>query len=185
MAYAAAPGRAETPALEAIGKATNAQAAIAPVPATMPSKLRDKLQVAAVTGAAVPTPPEEELCLATAIYFEARGEPAKGQAAVAQVVLNRVRSPNYPDTICGVVYQNQARRNACQFSFACDGKPDRISERKAWELAEKIAADVVAGRQWVAEVATATNYHASSVFPRWAPSMRRLARIGQHIFYKG
>ena len=76
---------------------------------------------------------EKELwCLATAIYFEARGESYRGQVAVAQVVLNRVKHKLYPDTICGVVFQNQNRRNSCQFSFACDGRPERITDDKSW-----------------------------------------------------
>jgi len=185
LAYAAAPERSETPALEAIGIAIGPQVAMAPEPAKMPSKLRDAQQTAEAGSHASQVSPKEQQCLATAIYFEARGEPARGQVAVAEVILNRAHSPNYPDTICGVVYQNAKRRNACQFSFACDGKPDKIREKKAWALAERLAADVLAGRQWIAEVARATHYHARYVSPYWAPSMRRLARIGQHIFYQG
>lgn len=128
---------------------------------------------------------KERQCLATAIYFEARGEPQRGQIAVAQVILNRVASGDYPDTICGVVYQNQSRRNRCQFSFACDGKPDTIKEKRAWAVAEEIAREVVIGDVGVAEIAGATHYHASYVSPRWAPRLKRLARIGHHIFYRG
>ena len=82
---------------------------------------------------------KEMNCLAKAIYFEARGEPVKGQQLVAQVVLNRVDSEYYPDTICDVVYQNDHLKNACQFSFACDDVPDRIDEAAAYRLAKKIA----------------------------------------------
>lgn len=181
MAYAVAPGQTETPALAAIGNATGTPAAVAPVPVTMPGKLRDALQ----TAAAPAVSSKERQCLATAIYFEARGEPVRGQVAVAQVIVNRVRSPQYPDTICEVVYQNQQRRNACQFSFACDGKPDTIREKPAWALAEKLADEVISGETRLAEVAEATNYHATYVSPGWAGSMRRLARIGRHIFYQG
>ena len=78
-------------------------------------------------------------CLATAIYFEARSEPESGQIAVAQVVLNRVKNPAYPNTVCGVVYQNKDKRNRCQFSFACDGIRDRISEQRAWSSAQALA----------------------------------------------
>ena len=85
----------------------------------------------------------EQKCLATAIYFEARGEPEKGQLAVAQVVLNRVKNPAYPNTICGVVYQNKDRRFSCQFSFACDGIRDRITDQGAWTLAQALAKKVV------------------------------------------
>ncbi len=84
--------------------------------------------------------PKEQKCLAEGIYFEARGEPETGQAAVAQVILNRVRNPAYPDTICGVVYQDQRHRHHCQFSFACDGRPERVEEWPQWENAKTIAA---------------------------------------------
>ena len=83
---------------------------------------------------------KQQKCLAEGIYFEARGEPEAGQAAVAQVILNRVRNPAYPDTICGVVYQNKNWRNRCQFSFACDGRSEVIAERSQWDDARRIAA---------------------------------------------
>ena len=128
---------------------------------------------------------EKELnCLATAIYFEARGESYRGQVAVAQVVLNRVAHRLYPSTICGVVYQNQHKRNACQFSFACDGIPERVTEQKPWEQAEQIARDVVTGKEFLTEVAYATHYHATYVYPHWAPRMKKEAKIGLHVFYR-
>lgn len=127
---------------------------------------------------------EEQTCLATGIYFEARGEVARGQEAVAQVILNRVRAPSYPDTICGVVYQNQHMRNRCQFSFACDGIPDRITNRRAYEKAERIALEVTKGEIWLPEVGSATHYHATYVRPRWARAMERVDKIGLHIFYR-
>lgn len=123
-------------------------------------------------------------CLATAIYFEARGETYRGQIAVAQVVLNRVAHKLYPNTICGVVYQNQHKRNACQFSFACDGIPERITEKKPWDQAEQIARDVVSGKEFLSEVAYATHYHATYVYPHWAPRMKKEAKIGLHVFYR-
>lgn len=123
-------------------------------------------------------------CLADAIYFEARGESVGGQEAVAQVVLNRVRSGSYPTSICGVVYQNQHRRNACQFSFACDGKAEARHETKAWTRARQIAEEMVGGRKKVASLSDATHYHATSVRPRWAKAMRRLSTIGNHVFYR-
>ena len=91
-----------------------------------------------------PLPPsvfsaQEQRCLATGIYFEARGESVKGQAAVAQVILNRVRNPAYPNSICGVVYQNEKWRHRCQFSFACDGIKDRVASRDHYEMAEEVA----------------------------------------------
>jgi hypothetical protein len=123
-------------------------------------------------------------CMATAIYFEARGESYNGQVAVGQVVLNRVAHRLYPDTICDVVYQNKHRRNACQFSFACDGIPERVYEMKAWAQAEEIARGVISGDLYLTEVGYATHYHANYVKPRWAPRMKRLTKIDHHIFYR-
>lgn len=126
----------------------------------------------------------EQQCLAAAIYFEARGEPVKGQAAVAQVILNRVRNPAYPDTICGVVYQNKNWRNRCQFSFACDGIKDRVANRQHFRIAQEVAMAVTAGKIWLDEVGTATHYHATYVHPRWAKTMDQVKKIGRHIFYR-
>lgn len=123
-------------------------------------------------------------CLAEAIYFEARSEPADGQAAVAQVVLNRVGSGLYPSTVCGVVFQNRSRRNACQFSFACSGHRLRILEPEAWARAERIAKNVSDGKTYVADIGDATHYHATYVRPRWARYLKRVDRIGHHIFYE-
>jgi spore germination cell wall hydrolase CwlJ-like protein len=124
-------------------------------------------------------------CLAEGIYFEARGEPRRGQVAVAQVIMNRVNHDEFPDTICGVVYQNQHWRNRCQFSFACDGVPERITERAAWDVAEGVARQVLEGRDLIETIEESTHYHATYVRPRWAPRMIRLDRVGLHIFYKG
>ena len=122
-------------------------------------------------------------CLAEAIYFESRGEPEAGQAAVAQVVLNRVRSGIYPSTVCGVVYQDRNRPFACQFSFACEGRSLRIEEPGPWATATRIAADVVSGKTYDPAVAEAVNYHANYVSPFWVGYLRRVDRIGAHIFY--
>ncbi|NVK34758.1 MAG: cell wall hydrolase [Rhodobacteraceae bacterium] len=127
---------------------------------------------------------KEQKCLAEAIYFEARGENEDGQVAVAQVVLNRVKNPSYPASICGVVYQNKHRRNRCQFSFACDGIRDRISQPASWKTAQRLAKEVVNGTRYSKLVDASTHYHATYVKPRWAKSMARLGKIGQHIFYK-
>src|SRR5690606_37674176 len=111
------------------------------------------------------TVPDRELaCLAEAIYFEARGESYRGEVAVGQVVMNRMQHRLYPATICGVVYQNQHKRNACQFSFACDGMPERVNEQKAWDQAEEIAEGVVSGKLYLTEVGYATHYHATYVY---------------------
>lgn len=123
-------------------------------------------------------------CLAIGIYFEARGEPKKGQQAVAQVILNRVRNPAYPNTICGVVYQNKHMRNACQFSFTCDGIRDKVRSRRHWSLAKKYANGAIDGRYWLKSVGSSTHYHADYVWPRWRKKMKRLTKIGRHIFYR-
>lgn len=125
----------------------------------------------------------EENCLARAIYFEARSETDMGQLAVAKVILNRVKSPKFPKSICGVVYQGSGSRNSCQFSFACDGQPDDVKQPGSWDHAKKIAQRAIAGDPAVAMMGSATNYHADYVKPKWAKSMRRLTKIGRHIFY--
>jgi len=123
-------------------------------------------------------------CLAEAIYFEARGESEKGQYAVAQVVMNRTRTGYYPATVCGVVYENKNRRNACQFSFACDGKPDRVRDKDSWEKAMRIADDVLVNGAYLPDIGTATHYHATYVRPRWIRDMTGRHRIGTHVFYR-
>ncbi len=128
---------------------------------------------------------KERTCLATAVYFEARGEPVEGQVAVAQVILNRVANVHYPNSICGVVYQNKSWRNRCQFSFACDGYKDRIRDADAWQIAQDVADRVLDGNAYINDVGSATHYHATYVRPRWARTFLRLDKIGQHIFYRG
>ena len=125
-----------------------------------------------------------EKCLANAVYFESRGEPVRGQIAVAQVVMNRVFSPFYPKTVCGVVYQNAHRHNACQFTFACDGIPDIVTEPDAWERAKRIARDTLDGKLWMPEVAKSTHYHAFWVHPSWVGEMKKLYSLGVHKFYR-
>src|SRR5690606_25889912 len=139
--------------------------------------------------AATPLPPSafsksEQQCLAEAVYFEARGKTVKGQVAVAQVVLNRVRNPAYPGTICGVVYQNRDWLNACQFSFACDGQKHRVTEMPQWRMAQQVAKTVTAGQIWLPEVGSSTHYHATYVSPFWAPTMKKMTKIGLHVFYR-
>jgi Cell Wall Hydrolase len=126
-----------------------------------------------------------EKCLADAVYFEARGEPFKGQQAVAQVVMNRVFSGYYPNDVCGVVYQNAARHLACQFTFACEGKDlNKVDEPDMWEQAKSIAKDMLDGKIWLAEVGHATHYHAYWVHPSWVHEMTKLYRLGVHTFYR-
>lgn len=127
---------------------------------------------------------KQQKCLAEGIYFEARGEPVKGQAAVAQVILNRVRNPTYPNSVCGVVYQNKHWRNRCQFSFACDNIKDRTSDKERWSTAKFVARETSHGRIWQKQVGSSTHYHAAYVNPKWARKMKRVGRIGLHIFYR-
>ena len=123
-------------------------------------------------------------CLAEGIYFEARGESKHGQKAVAQVIVNRVKNPTFPTSICGVVYHNKHMRNRCQFSFACDGIRDRVRSKKAWRVAKTIADDVIDGKVWLKEVGSASHYHADYVRPRWARAMKKMSKIGKHIFFR-
>lgn len=128
---------------------------------------------------------ERELrCLAEAVYFEARSEPEEGQAAVAQVVLNRMRSGLYPASVCGVVYQNRHRHLACQFTFACEGKSLRITEPDSWRVAVRVANAVAKGETYLQDVGGSTHYHADYVSPYWARRLKKMDRIGRHIFYK-
>ncbi|WP_168733042.1 cell wall hydrolase [Aliigemmobacter aestuarii] len=120
-------------------------------------------------------------CLAKALYFEARGESVKGQFAVAEVILNRVQSPRYPSTICGVVHQGG--RKGCQFSFTCDRHPDRIREKAAWAQAGKIARLMIDGAPR-ALTEGATHFHTRNVRPGWARKFPRTAEIGAHLFYR-
>jgi hypothetical protein len=126
----------------------------------------------------------EQRCLAEAVYFEARSEPEDGQAAVAQVVLNRVKSGLYPSNVCGVVYQNRHRYMGCQFSFACEGKSLRITDGPSWQSATRIASAVIEGRTYLSEVGGATHYHADYVKPGWSRRLRKMDVIGRHIFYQ-
>ena len=127
---------------------------------------------------------KEQRCLAEAVYFEARSEPVEGQAAVAQVILNRVKSGLYPSSICGVVYQNRHRHLACQFTFACEGKSLRIRDTESWERATRVASAVLEGRTYLADVGGATHYHANYVRPSWSRRLKKMDVIGRHIFYK-
>ena len=127
---------------------------------------------------------KSEKCLAEAVYFEARGEAVRGQMAVAQVVLNRAFSGKYPETVCGVVYQNKHRHLACQFTFACDNNKDVIREPEMWERARKIAKAMLDGQVWLPEVDKSTHYHAYWVRPSWVNEMKRMYKTGVHTFYR-
>jgi len=122
-------------------------------------------------------------CLTEAIYYEARSESDDGQRAVAQVVLNRVRHPAYPNSVCGVVYQGSERITGCQFTFTCDGSMGHGIDAYAWERARTIASAALHGSVY-RPVGFATNYHTTSIMPYWAPSLVEQAVIGAHVFYR-
>ena len=122
-------------------------------------------------------------CLTQAVYFEARGESARGQAAVATVIMNRVKNPNFPKTVCGVVYQGATHRNGCQFSFACDGMVERVVETSAWDRARQVAARTLSGVV-LRDVGSATHFHTTGVSPGWGSRMLRVAQVGLHVFYR-
>jgi len=127
---------------------------------------------------------KSEKCLAEAVYFEARGEAVRGQIAVAQVVMNRTFSGFYPNTVCGVVYQNKHRHYACQFTFACDNVADVVREPDMWDRARKIAKAMLDGQLWLPEVAKSTHYHAYWVHPSWVSEMKKMYKFGVHTFYR-
>ena len=184
------PDMTNSAALDAINALAPGEAA--PMPLTMSKELayaREELPATTFDGSVLDkkgkkVSDKELWCMATAIYFEARGESYRGQVAVGQVVMNRVAHKLYPNTICGVVFQNQSKRNACQFSFACDGIPEKVTDTKSWKQAQQIAADVVSGKEYLPEVGYATHYHATYVRPHWAPRMKKLTKIGLHVFYQ-
>ncbi|MCK0166000.1 cell wall hydrolase [Jannaschia sp. S6380] len=126
---------------------------------------------------------EQWRCLTEAIYFEARGEPIKGQVAVGEVILNRVDASNYPDTVCRVVNQGTGRMHACQFSYTCDGQDEVVNDQASWDMAGKIARHLLDGAPR-ALTGDATHYHADYVSPNWARVYPRTATLGRHIFYK-
>jgi hypothetical protein len=157
--------------------------AVAPMPSAIEKSFKLKRSEKQVVVAQRRVRLAEENCLARAVYFEARSESELGQLAVAKVILNRTKNPDYPKSICGVVYQGSGRRNSCQFSFACDGLPDDVRQPAAWANAKQIAQRALAGSKSMTTMSSATNYHADYVRPKWAKSMKRLIKIGHHIFY--
>ena len=122
-------------------------------------------------------------CLAEALYFEARGESLKGQFAVGEVILNRVDSSSYPNSVCGVVNQGTGRLHACQFSYTCDGRAEAINERGAWEEVGKVARLLLDGAPRDL-TAGATHYHTRNVNPSWARRFPQTAAIDSHLFYR-
>ena len=122
------------------------------------------------------------LCLTQAVYYEAGFEPIEGRRAVAQVVLNRMRHPAFPKSVCGVVYQRNSTP-VCQFTFVCDGSLYRRPAAAAWNQANQVARAALAGYV-ERSVGSATHYHADYVAPRWAPLLAKVSKLGQHIFYR-
>ena len=122
-------------------------------------------------------------CLSEAVYYEAAREPEVGQEAVAQVVLNRMRHPAYPKSVCGVVYQGSARVTGCQFTFTCDGSLRWAPQPALWKRARAVAERALSGYVDKA-VGSATHYHAQYVSPYWAPTLVKMTQVGQHIFYR-
>jgi len=122
-------------------------------------------------------------CLAEALYFEARGESIRGQFAVAEVILNRVDSTRFPNSLCGVINQGTGKKYQCQFTYTCDGKEEVIHEKRAYERVAKVARAAIDG---IAEEMTsgATHYHTKAVRPSWSRVYKETARIGVHIFYR-
>lgn len=125
----------------------------------------------------------EARCLAEALYFEARGESVRGQFAVAEVILNRVDSPAFPDTVCGVIHQGTGRKFQCQFTYTCDGHPDTIANQTAFEQVSRVARLMLAGAPRRLTDG-ATHYHTRAVTPRWSRIYPRTATIGVHHFYR-
>jgi len=123
------------------------------------------------------------MCLALTIYFEARGESFQSQVAVGHVVINRVKSPDFPNTICEVTTEGGEYRHRCQFSWYCDGKSDKTPDQTAWEQALVIAQGVHTGNL-DDFVEGATHYHATYVLPEWADSKTPVVQIGDHMFYR-
>jgi spore germination cell wall hydrolase CwlJ-like protein len=127
----------------------------------------------------------EHKCLSEVLYYEARGEGAGGQKAIAEVVFHRMNHGNYGHSICAVVYEG-AKRSGCQFSFACNGDMKRTKQASAWREAESIAARIMTGEIALKNATGgATNFHAVSVEPEWADTLEKTTQIGNHIFYRG
>jgi hypothetical protein len=175
-AFVAAEGRAEFVALDS-----------AAAPATRPAA-SEPASPAPPAGAASARPFDRPLsarerhCLTEAVYYEARSESDDGQAAVAEVILNRASSGRYPADVCEVVYQRNAR--ACQFTYTCDGSIGRTPvQRAAWARAERIATDVAEERRARILPPRSVNYHADYVAPGWGRRLERVQQIGAHVFY--
>jgi spore germination cell wall hydrolase CwlJ-like protein len=122
-------------------------------------------------------------CMTAAVYYEAGEESADGQRAVAQVVINRLRHPIFPKTVCGVVFQGADRKTGCQFTFTCDGALARTPSEEGWARARAVAQAALEGSV-MKKVGNATHYHAVYVAPYWSPTLLKVSQVGAHIFYR-
>ena len=177
------------------GQSGSAFAGIAAFAPDLPSPFERQSEVAAPDPAMVPAAPfnarygdaasalRAETCLTEAIYYEGALEPEAGQRAIAQVVLNRVRHPAYPDNVCGVVFQGQERSTGCQFTFTCDGSRARAPVPSLWARANRVARAALGGAT-APEVGLATHYHADYVLPYWSSTLDKAGQIGRHVFYR-
>ena len=140
-------------------------------------------EVALQTISPAPTGGAEWQCLTEALYFEARGETRQGMYAVAEVILNRRDSGDYPNSVCGVVHQGTGAQYACQFTYTCDGQSDAVREQGAWNVVGQVAAQMLGGAPRTL-TAGATHYHTRGVNPSWARRFPQTAAIGAHLFYR-
>lgn len=164
-------------------RGTDAREAVEAAKATQRALTAEELDFATLDATPAAEGDAQWQCLAEAIYFESRGEPLTGQVAVAEVILNRTRDRNYPNTICGVTKQGVGSGRACQFSYACDGRSDVMKSAQARTRSEKLATLMLAGRTHRVTDG-ATHFHTRAVRPRWARKMTRTAAIGHHLFYR-
>lgn len=187
-ATAAGPVSRATPDTASPGHGTTGTAKLPPVPGDIAAP------IAFDTGIAAARPFASRIassidraraleCLTAAIYYEAASESDDGQRAVAQVVLNRVRHPAFPATVCGVVYQGSEKTSGCQFSFACDGAMARVPSRMGWSRAARTAALALSGQVY-APVGLATHYHTYAVTPAWNRTLVMTDAIGAHFFHR-
>ena len=132
---------------------------------------------------------DQQTCMAQAMYFEARNQGILGMRAVGIVINNRVRHPSYPSTVCAVIRQGRlsdgkVQLNECQFTFYCDGKPERPTDKAAWKAAKALAAAAITNNPMIDGLEKATHYHSTSVQPQWAKRFQSCKKIGAHVFYK-
>lgn len=165
------------------GGAVTAGARNAPTARPAPSVPAGRIDFATLDAMPAVSGDAEFQCLAQAVYFESRGEPLSGQIAVAEVVLNRVDNPAYPRSICGVTKQGAGSGRGCQFSYACDGRPDVMTSSVSKARSEKIARMLIDGRPR-SVTSGATHFHATYVRPDWSRKFARTASIGNHVFYR-